>query len=996
MTTILQKSVKESLLVPLFSFLLLFSFGSHAQTVTTLAGGIGGYADGTGTEAQFSNPFGLAVASDGMIYVADQYNFSIRKITPAGVVTTWAGSPTTPGPADGTGTAAQFTYPCGITIASDGTVYVADTYNFKIRKITPAGVVTTLAGSEAWGTADGTGTAAQFHYPIGIAVAADGMVYVSENGSSKIRKITPEGVVTTFAGNGASGYTDGTGTAAQFNYPYALAIAPDGTLYVADTGNNRIRKITQGGVVTTFAGDGTAGSADGTGTAAQLNQPQGLTVGPDGNIYVSDSNNSKIRKITPEGVVTTFAGSGISGYADGTASTAQFGGPRGIGVAPDGTVYVVDGIRIRKIENTPEVQPVPTITSFAPISGNVGTVVTIEGTNFNTAAQDNVVFFGATRAVVTNATATTLTVTVPVGATCSEITLFNGTLATASLSKFTPTFSPVNPTITASDFDPKIDIAPGNWPYQVQLGDIDGDGKSELVVANRASYSVSVFRNISTSGSINFAPKVDFATAQEPRGLTLADIDGDGKLDISTTGGNLNQVAFTVLRNTSTSGTIGFAPKVETNTATATYSVASADVDSDGKIDLIFGGPVLKIYRNTSAPGTVSFDAPADFPAVSDVTAIDTADFDGDGKKDICVTTGNNLTVLRNLSSYGTIALDAGITFPTYYSVGVDASDHDGDGKPEIAVTLANNTNKLNVYHNTSSAGSISFDNPLENDTPQNPYGIASGDLNGDGNIDLITSNAGQNGTAANISLFQDIDESSLYFNPNVNLELGTWPYYVTIGDIDGDGIPEVVSSSVEANIVSIYRGHPQSSNALLSNLTTTAGDLNPVFDSLTTNYAVASSVNPVTITPTLSDGTTATVQVSQSGSGLGYVPVTNGVATSPYTLVEGENTIHIKAIAQDGTEKYYSITIMFTLGVDDFDNQSFKYYPNVVRDVLNISYTKELRSVKVFDMIGQEVYSKNINNTETAIDMSTYPAGVYFIKAASGNGTKTFKVIKK
>lgn len=981
----LQKRMKKNFLFPLSSFLLLFSIISNAQTVTTLAGSDnGGLVDGTGTAASFANPIGLAVAPDGMIYVADQYDFAIRKITPAGEVTTFAGSP--PGGfADGTGTAAQFIYPCGVTVGSDGTVYVADTYNSSIRKITPAGVVTTLAGGTG-GTADGTGSAAQFSYPTGIAVASDGTVYVADAGSSRIRKITPEGLVTTFAGS-TQGYADGTGTAAQFSWTTNLAIASDGILYVADSNNNRIRKITPAGDVTTFAGDG---------TAAQLNQPQGLTVASDGTVYVSDTNNNIIRKITATGVVTTLAGSGQSGHDDGTGTAAQFGGPRGIGVAPDGTIYVVDGNRIRKIVNTPQVQPVPTITSFAPTSGNLGTVVTIEGTNFNTSAQDNVVFFGATRAVVTSGTATTLTVTVPVGATYSEITLFNGTLATASLSKFTPTFSPVNPTITASDFDPKIDITPGNWPYQVQLGDIDGDGKSDLVVANRASYSVSVFKNMSTSGSITFAPKVDFDTAQEPRGLTLADIDGDGKMDISTTGGNLNQVAFTVLLNTSTSGTISFAPKVETNTTTATYSVASADLDLDGKIDLIFGGPVLKIYRNTSTPGSVSFDASVDFSSVNDVTSLDTADFDGDGKKDICVTTGNNLIILRNMSSYGTIALDSGITFPNYYSVGVDASDYNGDGKPDIAITLANNTNKMNVYHNTSSVGSISFDNPIENDTPQNPYGIASGDLNGDGNIDLITSNAGQNGSAANLSLFQNIDGLSLYFNPNVNLELGSWPYYVTIGDIDGDGIPEVISSSVEANIVSIFRGHPQSSNAFLSNLTTTAGDLIPVFDPAISNYYLNSDINPITITPTLSDSNTATLQIAQSGSGLGYVTVSNGVATSPYTLVQGENTIQVKVTAQDGTVKYYNITIMLTLGVDNFDNQSFKYYPNVVSDVLNISYSKELLSVKVFDIFGQEVYSKNINNKDTAINMASYSAGVYLITVVSENGAKTFKVIKK
>ena len=208
--------------------------------VTTLAGSTQGFADGTGSAAQFNRPQGVTVDSAGTVYVADFYNNRIRKITSAGVVTTLAGS--TQGFADGIGSAAKFYYPNGVAVDSSGTVYVADTYNHHIRTITSAGVVTTLAGSDGPGSADGTGSAAQFNYPIGVAVDSSGAVYVADSNNHRIRTITPAGVVTTLAGS-TFGYADGTGSAAQFYYPYGVAVDSSGAVYVVDRGDSRIRKI---------------------------------------------------------------------------------------------------------------------------------------------------------------------------------------------------------------------------------------------------------------------------------------------------------------------------------------------------------------------------------------------------------------------------------------------------------------------------------------------------------------------------------------------------------------------------------------------------------------------------------------------------------------------------------------------------------------------------------------------------------------------------------
>jgi len=321
-----------------------------AGVVTTLAGSPGnsGYVDGTGQNARFDLSIGVTVDSSGNVYVSDTINNTIRKITPAGVVTTLAGLSMAPsqGSMDGTGSAARFNSPYSTAVDSTGNVYVADTVNCVVRKITPAGAVTTLAGSPGVrGSVDGTGSAARFNSPYGIGVDSSGNVYLADSFNCTIRKITPAGVVTTLAGSpGYSGSTDGTGSAAQFYIPAAVALDGSGNAYVADAYNYTIRKITPAGVVTTLAGvAGTAGSTDGTGTAALLDSPMGLTVDSGGNVYVADAANNIIRKITSAGVVTTLAGTaGYSGSTDGTGTAAMFASPRDVTVDNAGNLYVAD------------------------------------------------------------------------------------------------------------------------------------------------------------------------------------------------------------------------------------------------------------------------------------------------------------------------------------------------------------------------------------------------------------------------------------------------------------------------------------------------------------------------------------------------------------------------------------------------------------------------------------------------------------------------------
>jgi len=321
--------------------------------VTTLAGSTSGSTNATGTNATFASPSGVAVDSQGNIYVSDRGNNLIRKITPAGVVTTLAGQ-TTAGSTNATGTSASFRVPSGVAVNSAGDVYVADNNNFCIRKITSTGVVTTFAGIAGQGTqgyADGTATAAKFNYPNGVAVDSGGFVYVADTDNNRIRKITPLGVVSTFAGQATTGSTDAAGTNAQFNLPLGVAVDSAGNVYVADQFNNRIRKITAAGVVSTFAGS-TAGFADGTGAGAQFNKPYGVAVDSAGNVYVADAYNNRIRRITPSGVVTTLAGQATSGSGNGTETNATFNFPWGVTIDSGGIMYLADfgNHRIRKIQ----------------------------------------------------------------------------------------------------------------------------------------------------------------------------------------------------------------------------------------------------------------------------------------------------------------------------------------------------------------------------------------------------------------------------------------------------------------------------------------------------------------------------------------------------------------------------------------------------------------------------------------------------------------------
>jgi sugar lactone lactonase YvrE len=360
-------------------------------TFTTLAGYAGyGSADGTGSAARFYQPSGVAVDSSGIVYVADLLNHTIRRVTLVGtnwVVTTLAGLAGVSGTNDGTVGTARFNYPSGVAVDTNGNVYVADSSNHTIRKVTPTGVVSTLAGlAGSYGTNDGPNSAARFFYPSGVVVDTNGNIYVADSGNHTIRKVTPAGtnwVVSTLAGlAGTFGSAEGTGSVARFYYPRGLTMDTNGNLYVADYYNYTIRKVTPVGtnwVVSTLAGSARDdGNADGTGSTARFNEPNGVAVDGTGNLYVADLANNTIRKVTPTRVVITIAGlAGSAGRADGTNSVARFDYPNDVAVDTDGNVYVADAGN----ETIRKMVPVGTNWVVTTLAGRAGSVGSTDGTN---------------------------------------------------------------------------------------------------------------------------------------------------------------------------------------------------------------------------------------------------------------------------------------------------------------------------------------------------------------------------------------------------------------------------------------------------------------------------------------------------------------------------------------------------------------------------------------------------------------------------------------
>jgi RHS repeat-associated protein len=334
---------------------------NHA-IATAVGTGLAGFAGdgGPAAAARINGATDVHSAADQSLYIADWGNHRIRRVDPSGIITTVAGSGTAGFTGDGgPATLARLRNPHGVTVAPDGSIYIADQANHAVRRVAPDGIITTVAGTGAAGFSGdgGPATEARLNTPRFVAVGADGSIHIVDLNNHRIRRVSPSGVITTIAGTGVAGFTGDGGAAVQarLRSPDGIALAPDGTIYITDQGNHRVRRIDPAGIITTVAGTGTAGFlGEGTpASEARLNRPEGIHLAPDGSLYIADTNNHRIRVISPDGVIRTVAGRGTAGFSgDGAAAPqAQLNGPHGVTVAQDGSLYVADvsNNRVRRI-----------------------------------------------------------------------------------------------------------------------------------------------------------------------------------------------------------------------------------------------------------------------------------------------------------------------------------------------------------------------------------------------------------------------------------------------------------------------------------------------------------------------------------------------------------------------------------------------------------------------------------------------------------------------
>jgi gliding motility-associated-like protein len=572
--------------------------------------------------------------------------------------------------------------------------------------------------------------------------------------------------------------------------------------------------ISQGTLTPVFATGTTAY------TANVANAVTSLTVTP----TTTDANAT----VTVNGVAVT------SGNPSGAIALAV--GPNVIATvvtAQDGTTTDTYSITVNRTALP------PVITSFSPESGPVGTTVTINGANFGATIAENVVYFGAVKATITAASANSLTVSVPVGMTYQTITVLNQTtvLSGNSIAPFVLTFTPNKGNITTDDLDPRVHFGASSSIEELVVGDFDGDGKSDIAMTLAHLDQVLFLRNTATSGTIDatsFTPAGDANLGDYPVGISIADLDGDGKLDIIAA--NYHVSTISILRNTSSGiGDISFAAQLVLTSGLDPYRLVIGDIDGDGKLDIATSnksGNSVSVLRNvTTGIGNISFDAKIDYPVSTFPYGIVLGDLDGDNKIDIITASANSantISILRNTSTSGVINFEPQVNFSTGYSAyDVAIGDLNKDGKGDLAIANANG-NFVSLLTNISSGiGNINFGTHIDFPTNAILNNVQLGDIDGDGNLDLAACDA-----ANELSIFRNtsIIGGAINFSNRIDFVNENNANSVVIGDLDGDGLNDLATANYEFNNnISIFRNNPlfaptvQATNVTFTNTTGTS-----------------------------------------------------------------------------------------------------------------------------------------------------------------------------
>jgi len=527
----------------------------------------------------------------------------------------------------------------------------------------------------------------------------------------------------------------------------------------------------------------------------------------------------------------------------------------------------------------------PVVLGTNPSSGPVGATVTIGGFYFNTAPANDVVFFGGVKATVLSATSTSLTVTVPTGATYKPISVLNTTngLTGYSITPFTVT-SDSKSSISASDIDPKVDFTAGYLPQVISMTDIDGDGKLDMAVLNAStsSFSVSIFRNTATKGVINassFASRTDIPAGNTPIGLLMQDLDGDGKPELIVLNKADNNVS--VYHNNSVGSAISFGPKTDFPTGSAPVAFAVGDVDGDGKPDIVTtNGTAISILANNSIKGSLTTSSfAAKFDIAGAFSSVLIADVDADAKLDIVGLNSAGISVYHNI---GTIAgqlnasiFDKKVDFAlTNGATTISVADINNDGKPDF-ITVNKSTNSVSVILNTTNGSVIdntSFAAPTTYATGKLPYLAAVDDIDGDGLLDIVVVNY----TDGSISLLKNTTAGSLSFAPKIDIPIAQFSSSVSLGDIDGDGRPDIVVTN-NLTTVSVLRNNP-TNPPVISSISPMSGPVGTTVTITGTNFNKNATANNVVFfgaAKAVVTSATATQIVVTVPPGSTYKPIT-------------------------------------------------------------------------------------------------------------------------
>jgi hypothetical protein len=645
----------------------------------------------------------------------------------------------------------------------------------------------------------------------------------------------------------------------------------------------------------------------------------------------------------------------------------------------------------------------PTISSFFPESGPVGTLITITGTGFSTVAADNIVFFGAVTGSVLSASSTSLVAEVPARASYQLITVTTGGLVAYSKKPFSVTFPSVIG-MNAASFPVKTDISVGPYPAFILFKDLNNDGKPELI---HASQGFSVHKNNSTPGTISFGPEAIFSTSS-PNYITVEDMDGDGKPDIIQPDYNS---PIRIFQNTSSGATISLSGPVSIANTAAAFGVSTQDLDGDGRPDLVTTNNEstgkFSIYRNTSSAGTISLSLTGNYNSVSGYPrGVSFGYINGDNKPDMIIATQNNGSVALyiNTSSTGSISFAApinftmpSVSFPESISVG----DFDGDGKDDFAV--ANNTyltiGRVSVLRNLTVGATVAFAAPLNLETgvAWYPYMVTAGDLDGDGKPEIAVSNQFNNA----VSIFKNNSTpGTLSFDLKFDLLRTGSPSRgsMAITDVDGDKRPDVISASYTPNVISIFNNNIQLLPVKFLTFTAVENNKDVLLNWTVANESVQTDRYEVerSFTGDLFQKQ-AVIQKNAAVAGHSYY------YTDPDVFIDaGIKHVYyrIKQVDKDGNAIYSEIKHVDVAGETDI---LITIHPNPVSSmaVLNILVPEAQNiSLSILDASGKIVRSnmsikavKGLNRK--LIYIQDLEAGVYYIKTDLKNFSGTISVIK-